>query len=221
MPNFPLNAQNALTADGDDDDFDDEPDMRKWVSIASMVRSQINSTLNARDISRRLQNYGCHCFPGMGRNGNGAGPPQDDYDSLCRDLSKCHKCILFDHFTLDPIMSKYRWSLNKANEIVCKNRHPQNQNLCECDAHYATQLGRIWRDEKFDYTIWRNRKNKAFKLDWRNVCSAPMTKHLPGRSLFDQVAVQDCCGTYPYRHPYNLDSGLNCCDDGTVSYMCF
>merc|ERR1719510_1618266 len=59
---------------------------RKFSHITSMAWTQIQSktSITSKELSKRVQNYGCHCFPGLSKIAGGAGPAQDDYDELCR-----------------------------------------------------------------------------------------------------------------------------------------
>lgn len=64
---------------------------RKFSHILKMVQTQINTQYSFKQLVKMIQNYGCHCFPGLSRAAGGAGAAQDAYDELCRDLARCHK----------------------------------------------------------------------------------------------------------------------------------
>ena len=62
-----------------------------------MAYTQVNTTWTRSVFAKRIQNYGCHCFPKFGRKAGGQGPSLDGYDDLCRILARCHKCVEMDH----------------------------------------------------------------------------------------------------------------------------
>jgi len=163
-------------------------------------------------VSKRLQNYACHCFPGNNRIAGGAGPAQDNIDWLCKKLAKCHKCISADYgissFTSewDADIGKYRWSADSNGDLTCDaNDDSYKHDLCECDAAFATALGANWDDSNWDNSMWGNRKNSGYTLDYDNVCVG-----------FAGAEATDCCGTYPERMPFQTVSH-DCCSDGSVA----
>merc|ERR1712110_522013 len=91
-------------------------DPKKFSGIVRMINSQITTNLNYETIVKRIQNYGCHCFPGMSRSAGGQGPPQDDLDSACHTLYRCHRCVEMDYSNAcDVDKGKYRFRIQ--NEI--------------------------------------------------------------------------------------------------------
>jgi len=196
------------------------PDGRKFSHIVNMAHSQITTAFSSKDISKMIQNYGCHCFPGLSKIAGGQGPAQDGIDSLCRELARCHKCVEMDYGnTIDSNTEKYRWEKLQDGSISCaRNTIPEKRDLCLCDANYAMELGKVWDDAAFDYTIWLNRKNAQANFDYENIC-----KNGGG------VPSDSCCGEYPNRQPLNTlskdccqdkhvysDMTEECCPDGTV-----
>ena len=138
--------------------FGDESPLeeRKFSHIVKMVYSQINTAHSSKDISKMIQNYGCHCFPGMSRIAGGAGPAQDEYDDLCRILARCHKCIEQDYGVTafssewDADFGKYRWQVEADGSLSCNNNNDQyKEDLCKCDAAYATAVGLVWDDNTY------------------------------------------------------------------------
>merc|ERR1712007_375408 len=98
----------------------------------------------------------------------------------------------------DANMGKYRWSLNGDGSISCAaNPDQHKRDLCECDARYAMELGKVWDDATYDYTLWNAKKNSAFNFDFENVCVRS--------GLTD---ADECCGAYPERYPF--DSARGC-----------
>lgn len=196
-----INAQDA-----------DEPDTRKFSHITAMLATQVTTSFSDKELFKMIQNYGCHCFPGLSKIAGGAGPSQDGLDDLCRTLARCHKCIEFDHSTSlspewDSDIGKYRWDLNADGSLSCAANTDQHKfDLCTCDSAYASALGAIWDDATFDYTKWNNKHNQLYNFDADNICVRPGTAN-----------ADDCCGSYPTRYPYD-SSNRDCCDASGKTY---
>merc|ERR1712226_124798 len=186
-----------------------EEPLRKFSHITAMVYTQLDGKTqhSSKQINKMIQNYGCHCFPGLAKIAGGAGPAQDNYDALCRDLARCHKCVEMDHQTFldtewDSNIGKYRWDLNADNTVSCAANTEQHKfDLCTCDANYAMALGAVWDDAAYDYTIWGGKKNALFNFDYEGVCV---------RSQMQDA--DSCCGQYPTRYPFDSSSRM-CCDN--------
>lgn len=206
---------------------DESPELKKFSHIVKMVVTQITTAHDSKTISKMIQNYGCHCFPGMSKIAGGTGPAQDGIDDLCRILSRCHKCVEMDHGVSvtdqewDADIGKYRWQLAADNSLTCNlNTDQFKADLCACDAEYAMALASVWDDSTYNYAIWDNKKNNQFNFDNVNVCIRSGT-----------LASDSCCGAYPQRFPYDstarsccASSGKtfnslseDCCGDGTVA----
>lgn len=193
----------------------EEPSERKFSHIVKMVHNQIaraGSSWDSKTVSKRLQNYACHCFPGNNRVAGGAGPAQDGIDSLCKKLARCHKCISADYgissFSAewDADIGKYRWAADANGDLSCANNDDQYKtDLCQCDAAFATALGAQWNDADWDNSMWGNRKNAGYTLDYDNTCVG-----MAGPES------TDCCGTYPNRMPFQTVSH-ECCADQSVA----
>jgi len=199
---------------------------RKFSHIVKMVYSQITTAHSSKTISKMIQNYGCHCFPGMSRIAGGAGPAQDGVDDLCRILARCHKCIEQDYGVTnqqsewDANFGKYRWQTEQDGSLSCNNNDDQyKEDLCKCDAAYATAVGEVWDDAEYNMAIWDTKHNNQFNFDSENVC-------VRGGA----ITPDSCCGSYPTRYPYDSAAraccaasgktynSLNedCCPDGSV-----
>lgn len=203
----------------------------KFSHLVKMVHDQISragSSWDSKTVSKRIQNYACHCFPGNNRVAGGAGPAQDGIDSLCKKLARCHKCISADYgisaitaewdaaigkSTMkrrlagwDEDIGKYRWSADANGDLTCAANDDQyKKDLCECDAAFATALGQQWNDADWNNAMWGNRKNSDYTLDYDNTCVGA------------QGAQQtECCGFYPERMPFSVAT-QECCEDGTTA----
>jgi len=158
----------ALTPIFAQEDLNPEDALRKFSHINKMLMSQITTAHSSSQISKMIQNYGCHCFPGNSKAAGGKGPAQDDVDSLCAQLSRCHKCIEFDHGNFvedgawDSDIGKYKWSENNDGSINCdENTEEHKKDLCSCDAFYWKGLkmilrGCFWSFLRIFYGILRN-----------------------------------------------------------------
>merc|ERR1711912_226629 len=91
----------------------------------------------------------------------------------------------------DADIGKYRWAAVNGG-ISCENNDDQyKKDLCECDAAFAEAVGAQWNDADYDNSLWGNRKNSEYALDYDNVCVGT-----PGADS------SECCGIYPNRFPF-------------------
>ena len=76
-------ALGPLSALAHDDHSHNEIEIepKRFSSIMTMIRYQVGqkSAWGLKEITRRMQSYGCHCFPKNSKEIGGAGPPQDQY----------------------------------------------------------------------------------------------------------------------------------------------
>ena len=156
---------------------------------------------------KRIQNYGCHCFPDQGRVPGGSGAPVDAIDSACRDLARCHSCVAMDHsFSGRISQEKYRYDLSSG--IDCSsNIEQQKLDQCQCDKKFAEDLGSLWDDAAWDVANWQTDKNPN-RADYaaNGTCATSGIGN-----------VQDmCCGDNPSRRPYN-SVNFECCPDGSIA----
>ena len=93
---------------------------RKFSNVAQFAYLKSNTTLDYTSYRKLLQNYGCHCFPLLesttspsARLLKGEGPPVDEMDRYCKELSQCHACVRKDFKNTDTEWGKYRVSLVK------------------------------------------------------------------------------------------------------------
>lgn len=135
---------------------------RRFKGIVKLVMNQIDTNFSTKEIFSKIQNYGCHCFPGQTREVGSLGSKYvDPQDQLCMQLASCHRCVQleFNHVTdFDTDTSGYSTSLDPtAKTIECTNNPNSNNDeerakysLCQCDKHFAEQLGNIWEDDNFN-----------------------------------------------------------------------
>lgn len=194
---------------------------RKYNHILKMSRHLMTTKLSLKQLHRKLQNYGCHCFPGQTRSAGGHGPAVDVQDGLCRDLSRCHRCISMQYGsdTIDVDFAKYRFTA-KNGIVDCQKTTDRgfsqaHRDLCECDAHFARELAKVWDDESFNDYFWLNPSDMRKKDKGKLVPDVP--KFDIDATCVGQEGgkADECCGTYPLRHPYNSDE-KDCCNSETI-----
>ena len=191
---------------------------RKYNKIIKMTRSLLaangKTTMSMRQLHKKIQNYGCHCFPAGEQLAGGVGVPVDAQDNACRTLSRCHKCIEADHGI--SANENYRFNLDGGDINCSRNLDIHNnaakKDLCECDAQFARDLLAFWDDSAFNnyYWLFPKQMNKPVnkrdpehqnKFDYQSTCIA-----------FDVNKADSCCGSYPFRYPYNSASAVQCCE---------
>ena len=117
---------------------------RKFSAIVDMLMSTITTSHDAGLLSKMIQNYGCHCFPGYTRSTGGLGAPVDDLDNECRKLYRCKKCvnIEFPGVVADVDQGKYKYNIDGSGNINCNaNTDAGKLAQCECDKEFAIELG--------------------------------------------------------------------------------
>lgn len=217
---FPIGS----SAPEDDDSSNDASERTKRRSqrvtlLMSKVASDGNlqdvlnpgKKLRAKEFLKRVNNYGCHCWPNnKGKEHlTGYGQPLDDVDTVCHELKQCHKCVNMDFGDsekgCDPVDTKYKAKLTKQDdgsiEIQCMNtlnRKGTNngdckRGLCECDKAFAEQFSATFG--QWDEELWN--------LDdaYDQVCQR--NGRAPERSM---SGPQQCCGEFPARRSYNPDN---------------
>lgn len=174
-------------------------DMKKFSAIVDMVNAKIETSLPYDTIAKRIQNYGCHCFPENSRSLIGYGNPVDALDQACQDLYRCYKCISLEGGDCDTDTGRYKYRINRKNEIVCRNSGCKQQQ-CLCDAEFAVNVGRVWNDETFNFYFWENKNNKNDIFSREETC----IKNDGG------IEADGCCGSVPFWVPYNKQTN-ECC----------
>lgn len=190
----------------------------KYNHIVKMTYSQMTTSHSARTIFKKLQNYGCHCFPGQTREAGGSGPAVDAQDSLCKSLARCHKCVAMEFpGIIDVDHDKYRWGLS-GGTISCEksdSKHPSKRALCECDKDFALKMAALWKDDEFNNYYWhypRMTKKPDHKQQW-TVFDMDATCISGGH---EGGHADTCCGeSFPEKYPYS-STNKACCDNKTL-----
>lgn len=202
------------------------------MSYQMIKRQGAGTTLSYRELHKKLQNYGCHCFPGQSRATIGKGPTVDAQDGLCRDLARCHRCVSMDHNSrpghfdvVDPSFAKYRFKI-VDNDVSCqrntdKGKHQSLRDLCECDAKFAREIAAIWTDASYNRYFWHFPKSIRKQAKGKELPAIDQPDDYP-KFDFDGTCVgseggqaDSCCGTYPDRLPFDSAS-KSCCQNNSL-----
>merc|ERR1712080_286888 len=194
-------------------------DSRKFSAISKMAFKMTTTSFSAKEFGKRIQNYGCHCFPGFTKEAGGAGEPVNAVDGLCKQLSKCHKCVALNFpGEVDVNTGKYNWE-NTGGAISCdETTNPARKALCECDAKFAMDMGNTWDDADFNEFYWLAAQNTGAVFDQAATCA--VAAGAGGSGNADQCCnnvpydsnAKSCCGATTLFNPVLAD----CCTDGTV-----
>ena len=219
---------------------------RKYNKIIKMTRSLLaangKTTMSMRQLHKKIQNYGCHCFPNFKSTIGGKGKPVDQLDEVCRSLFRCYRCIDIEsdeYGSCDTNQGGYKYGLLEneggSRDINCDtmfNKSPMcKTHQCQCDRQFADSLAALFEDGS----------NWAYNPDyWLNPKYVKRAE-ANGDPIFDKNASCDavasppadqCCGAdYPFKIPYDSQNreccaaayksydffAQECCDDGTVA----
>lgn len=203
---------------------DEEPGEKRLSSIIDMVWSQVDTGLSWQDFEKRIQNYGCHCFPHSSKAAGGTGEAVDSMDLLCRKLYRCHKCVELEKSGCDPHRGNYRHHVEDngdgTNTIVCDNINDTDEEHCKmaqclCDADFAYQMGEVYSDMDYNTFFWLNPKwvrqqnnNGNPVMDYDATCTIGGVHEAPDM----------CCGDdFPNKAPY-FSGARSCCASSGRTY---
>lgn len=193
---------------------------RKFTQTSDFF-SIVPTSLDESNFIKRIQQYGCYCYPNLRNNPlTGQGPPVDDIDAACQRYQKCRKCLEIQidaDMNWDALNYKYDSDDLDNGILTCTNSDDQKQKLCLCDKEFAEGLAAVGDfDGIYDLNFWLNKKHVGAQqkagnptFDYENTC----------RGLSSGVGPADsCCGTeYPFVFPYNSD-GKSCCANPTGGF---
>jgi len=163
-----------------------------------------------------LWGYGCWCFFGNIDSTLGRGPPIDAYDAVCKEMTQCYRCIIFDADNeedeeCDPYNTDFETSMTVSGSFGINNitTSCQTQNVAPCE----------WRTCACAMTMVSNFFNLSF--DSENSYDESM-KHSNG---FDynlecpqqgRASDRQCCGYYPNRRTYDRSEFRDCCHEKSI-----
>jgi len=166
-----------------------------------------------------LFGYACWCFFGNINSNLGRGPPIDAFDTVCRDLALCYRCIHFDAENeddtgCDPYNTQFESNLSSfstANGIgmnnitsLCQTDNIENctWRTCSCAMSMVTKFFNLTFDVENTYDVNLKHSNG---FDYSLEC--PMQNYAGDRS---------CCGFYPQRRTFNRHEFRECCNDKSI-----
>jgi len=211
------------------------------ISICLKAHEALTSTDDLRDIGcgegvngcsvstflEPIENYGCWCYLGS-RLTNGRGQPQDTYDTICRDLQLCLRCVGIDNAgsSCDPVTQTYVSTftvVGTVNPISHCSNHNNNQcaeDVCCCEQQFLADLISTLFANPSSTTGW----NSAYVHDGYQVYgqaagtdgdfNTATCSSNPGNSASSGNLA--CCGTKPRRFPYSTQAGGRACCGETV-----
>lgn len=152
--------------------------------------------------------YGCWCYFGDDA-GKGQGPAQNEVDELCKHLQQCYRCAKLDSLEDSEICKPgeidYNVNVNSISNqgslLACQ--HPLNTedcqvHVCSCEVNFISKLLELF----FSGVTF----NPDLHHDtWTQVEEVCQNTGNPGPSTMD------CCGMYPNRKPFRLESSTECC----------
>jgi hypothetical protein len=193
------------------------------VLAGNQLTDKDGSKIKSRDFIKRVNNYGCHCWPSLTKEHlTGYGNPLDEIDATCFSLKKCHKCvnILYPEGEnrpqgCDPVTTKYKAKLSRADDglhITCSNvlNKKGNNNgdckrsLCECDKAFANSFAQNFQEWSED--LW--------KLEEQGRYEETCVRTSRGSRTIGS-GPDSCCGNFPDVKAYN--SATHSCVDGVVT----
>lgn len=209
-----LASISAVLAQSDYDyDLDDPLRGRKFSAIMEMVNANVNTAFTYSEMVKRVQNYGCHCFPGTSRSAIGYGTPVDELDSACRTLQQCHKCVDIEFSnSCDVDFGKYRYAVDAVTgNVDCSRNSGCKLAQCMCDAEFAYSLGSFWADADHNEFFWLGKKNKRARAKAGLAIMDPASTCTQSGGL----EVDTCCGAaFPNKVPYESASRACCAVSG-------
>jgi hypothetical protein len=176
-----------------------------------------------------LWGYGCWCFLGNVESTLGRGPPIDSFDTVCKGLTTCYRCITNDAEQddrhCDPYTVEFDASLQVSGQIgqlanitaTCqtKNQDECAWQTCSCamtmvsgffNLSFAGSEGfdpNLQHKNGFDYALECPQQGVATD---RQCCG-----FYPSRRTYDRSEYRDCCHNKSIFNPLRHQ----CCDDGS------
>lgn len=159
--------------------------------------------------------YGCWCYFSEDA-GSGSGPIMDELDGVCQELQKCYRCSRLDSLqdseichpgTQEYIAGKKNTLFINEEAILldCSTHNPGNNcaiHTCTCETQFLANLLKLFfSGHLFDF----NQYDRAVWSEHKAVCK---------NHKYNKPAVMECCGYYPNRQPYNIESGNQSCCNG-------
>jgi len=194
------------------------PSMQQW--YRNWRQTQLTRSCGTRTIGEcnsfipfdSIWDYGCWCYFGDDA-GKGQGKAQNEVDELCKSLQTCYRCAKLD--SLEDVSDKickpgqieYNVNVNSISNqgalLACQ--HPLNTDdcqihVCSCEINFINRLLQLF----FSGVTFNPDLHHDTWTQHKEVC------------VHDQNAgpsTMECCGSYPDRKPFRLESTTECCKD--------
>jgi len=177
--------------------------------------------------------YGCWCYFGDDA-GKGSGPVQNEMDEICKALSLCYRCAKIDSYYHDndichPGMQNYKVNFShdleeqgikkecvQRNTLIVENNKGETNEFevveynnckvhtCCCETRFMNQLAELFFTGEYMFDK-RFKHKKEGGFNHKDICAVESGPH--------NVA---CCGEYPSRKPFFIDSHMVCCESGKI-----
>lgn len=162
-----------------------------------------------------LHGYGCWCFLGNVDSQLGRGPPIDAYDTICKALSLCYRCVIVDAANegedCDPFTVTFNANLQVSGAFgisnvssSCQTNNVENCSwrTCTCAMTMVTSFFNLSFDSS---NVYDDNVVHSNGFDYSLECPQQ------GKSQDRQ-----CCGFYPNRRTYDRHEARNCCHERTI-----
>lgn len=158
-----------------------------------------------------IMQYGCWC---NFRDNlmDGSGQPVNLYDSICKKFQLCLRCARWDgrqeNYSCNPKTDTYNAIGRSDFRMDCSRANPGDlcgESLCSCNTSFLQRLfEQLWIVPSTYTDVFLHRRG----FDQSQNCP------LPPPVANDEMA---CCGYYPDRFPYGINSiTKECCRDQTI-----
>jgi len=175
-----------------------------------------------------IDGYGCWCYFDD-NHGRGRSHPVNEMDALCKYLVEGYDCAIIDADLEGATEACIPWEVSYTAASIgdnvveeCNEHNTDNCAIRACivESTFATSVFRLMiSGAQLDMSA---KHANGFDVD----ANCPTTQGTPSE--------KECCGTYPYRHPYKTYGGqrsccghktydvtiLNCCPSGKVKLNC-
>lgn len=153
-----------------------------------------------------IKDYGCWCnFDDHLMEG--AGEAVNEYDAICKDLQLCLRCAKIDGdtdgYSCNPKTHAWDVEGNGFFGLDCSSANAGDlcaESLCSCNTNFVIQLFSLQWQLVFDQTY---KHSNGFQKNDCKLANLGSGEH-------------QCCGYWPHRYPYAVDSGRECCGEHTL-----
>lgn len=190
--------------------------VRKFVQMKQLINFMLGA--KAMGSYDKFCGYGCWCFPdGSTDIMVGKGPALDPIDRTCFHLRQCYKCLEKDGCDYKDTSYSFKAVIDEITgdrNIICdSNQNACRRNLCECDREMARGIVQ-------ESLQWKQQLHDRYGFDRERMCSGAGHSNQSAKTQWKFNGTKDkqpeqCCGSYPKRHPFDSNKS-QCCDNRLV-----